>query len=351
VISAIIFYLFYEIIIPFFVPICWAGVFAIIFFPLQQRLLKRIKSRGLTSLLMCSLIIILIIGPVTYLFVALVQEATDAIAAVNEWYTSGKLNQLLDINLPLFNEAKEKLAQYYDISKINLDELVKDAVQRVGGVVVNQTRWIITNGTRAIFYFFLMIFAMYYFFRDGESVVNKVKRLMPLTKEQTDTAFTQLRDVIQATMYGGVLIALLQGLLGGLMFLIMGIPSPVFWGAVMAFLSIIPVVGAFVVYIPAGIILIVTGSVVKGIIVLIFGTVVISQVDNVLRPFLISGRTSLHPLLLFFALLGGIAMWGLLGVVMGPIIAAAFMILLKVFEMRLHPEDDITPEIPAAEET
>ena len=339
-VSAAIFYLFYSLMAPFFVPICWAAVLAIVFYPLYLKLRRRVRWSGLAALLMCILIVILIIGPITYLFIALVQEASDAVTAVNDWYTSGELNSMLDVNVPWLNTAKEKLAPYYDLSKVNLDEIVKDAVGRVGGAVINQTRWLITNGTKAVFYFVLMVFAMYYFFRDGETTVNKIKRLMPLTPKQTATAFEQLREVIQATMYGGVAIALLQGFLGGLMFLIVGLPSPVFWGAFMAFLSFIPVVGAFLVYIPAGVILILSGSTVKGIVVILFGSLVISQVDNLLRPFLISGRTSLHPLLLFFTLLGGIALFGLLGIVVGPIIAAAFVILLNILDMRLHPEDE-----------
>lgn len=339
-VTAAIFYLFYQLVVPFFVPICWAAVLAIVFYPLYLRLQRHVRWTGLAATLMCLMIVVLIIGPITYLFVALVQEASDAVTSVDDWYTSGQLNQALQVQLPLWDFVREKLAPYYDLTKVNLDEMVKDAIGRIGGAVVNQTRWLITNGTKAVFYFFLMIFAMYYFFRDGETTVDKIKRLMPLTPKQTSTAFRQLRDVIQATMYGGVAIALLQGFLGGLIFLIVGLPSPVFWGALMAFLSFIPLVGAFLVYVPAGVILILGGSSVKGIVVILFGSLVISQIDNLLRPFFISGRTSLHPLLLFFTLLGGIALFGLLGIVMGPLIAAAFVILLNVFEMRLHPEEE-----------
>jgi predicted PurR-regulated permease PerM len=133
-------------------------------------------------------------------------------------------------------------------------------------------------------------------------------------------------------------VALIQGILGGILFFSVGIPSPVFWGAIMAFLSIIPVVGAFIVYVPAGVILIIGGSYVKGIVVLGVGAVVISQVDSVLRPLIIAGKASMHPLLLFFAIMGGIALFGLLGVVLGPMIAAIFLTLLKIFEFKLHPE-------------
>ena len=342
-ISALIFYLFYQIIIPFFVPICWAAVFAILFFPLYTRTLKHVKRRGLASLIICAFIIILIIGPITYLFVALVNEAASAVAEVNALYKSGQLDQWLDFQVPGFESLKEKLSPYYDISKINIDEIIKDAVNRVSQVLVSQTTWLVTNGTRAVFYFGLMIFTMYYFFKDGESLVNLIKRLMPLTRQQVDIAFKQLHDVIQATMYGGVLIALLQGLLGGLTFWIFGLSSPVFWGAIMAFLSLLPFVGAFLVFIPAGLLLIIGGSYVKGILIILIGITVISQVDNILRPFFISGRTEMHPLMLFFTIMGGIAVFGMLGLVIGPMIAAAFTILLRVYEMRLHPEETAPP--------
>jgi predicted PurR-regulated permease PerM len=338
-ISAVIFYLFYQLIVPFFVPICWATVLTIIFFPLQERLARRIRHPNLLALLMCTLIIVLIIGPITYLFVAIVYEAAGAVAKVNEWYNTGQLNELFDFDIPLLNTAKEKLAPYYDISKINLDEFVKDAINKVSGAVVNQTTWLVANGTKSVFYFGLMIFSMFYFFRDGEKMVAQGRRLLPLTPSQIETAFTQLREVIQATMYGGLAIALLQGLLGGILFAFLGIPSAVFWGAIMAFLALIPLVGAFIVYIPAGIILILGGSIVKGIVVISFG-ILVSQVDNIVRPLLISGRASMHPLLLFFAILGGISLFGLLGLVVGPMVAASFIILLKIFEMRLHPEEE-----------
>jgi predicted PurR-regulated permease PerM len=183
-----------------------------------------------------------------------------------------------------------------------------------------------------------MIFTLYYFFKDGELLVNKVKRLMPLTPSQIKVTFRQLQDVILATMYGGVVVALVQGLIGGILFAIVGIPSAVFWGAIMAFLSVIPFVGAFIIYIPAGLILIIGGSYFKGLAVILIGSIVISQIDNVLRPFLISGRTSMHPLLLFFTILGGVYLFGLLGIVLGPLIAAVFVTLLKIFEFKLHPE-------------
>jgi predicted PurR-regulated permease PerM len=342
--TAIFFYLFYQMIVDFFVPICWAAVFVITFFPLYEKLLKRLKSKGLTAVIFCSLIIVLIIGPFAYLFAVLVNEAATAVAKVNAMYQSGQLDEYLSFEVPWITKLKEILSQYFDLTEVNLDNMVKQTADKVGGFVFSQTSWLVTNGTKFIFYFGLMIFTMYYFFKDGEALVQEVKKLIPLSKEQVDRTFRYLREVIYATMYGGVVVALVQGLLGGIMFAAFGISSPVFWGAVMALLSIIPLVGAFIVYIPAGFILIIGGSYLKGILVIALGTAVISQVDNVLRPFLISGRTAMHPLLLFFSILGGIALFGLLGVVLGPLIAAVFVTLIKILELKLHEGDEAAVE-------
>ncbi|MBD3402631.1 AI-2E family transporter [candidate division GN15 bacterium] len=347
-VSAAFFYLFYQVIIPFFVPICWAGVFVILFYPLYERLLPHVKRKGIASLIMCVLVLLLIIGPVGYLLVALVSEATTAVAYVNEMYQEGELTELFSFNLPWLEGVREELGKYYDLSKINIEEITKDAMNVVSSVLVAQTRNILANGAQAAFYFVLMFFTMYYFFKDGSQIIHRLRRLMPLTPTQINITFGQLHDIITATMYGGLVVALVQGVLGGILFWAVGIPSAVFWGALMAFLSIIPLIGAFIIYVPAGIILIIAGSWVEGLIVIIFGSVVISQIDNLLRPMLIAGKTSMHPLLLFFSIMGGIAVFGLLGVVLGPIIAAIFVTLLKIFELKLHP--DPAAPVPETEE-
>jgi len=343
-ITAVIFYLFFKIMVPFLVPLCWAAVLTVVFYPLQMRFATRIRNRSVLALLMCAMIVVLIIGPLAYLFVAVVNQAAGAVARINEMYANGQLNQLLALDFPLAQAIKAKLAEHYDITQTNLDQIVRDAIGKISGVLLDQTTWLISNATKALFYFGLMVFAMFYFFRDGETIVQRVRRLIPLEPDQVETALVQLRDVTQATMYGGVAVALMQGMLGGVLFAIMGISSPVFWGAVMAFLSLLPFVGAFIVYVPAGIVLMLTGSMIKGIIVIAVGIGILSQIDNFVRPMLISGRTSIHPLLLFFSILGGISLFGLLGLVVGPIVAACLVILLKVFETRLHQEPSPSAE-------
>lgn len=343
-VCAIFFYLFYQIMLPFFAPILWASVFVILFYPAYERLLVRVKSKGLAALISCVIIVVLIIGPVAYLFTALAFEAAEAVSEVNTLYQSGKLNEMFALQLPWLESIQEKLGQYVDMSKFNADDMARDTIDKVGKLLMNQTTWLVANATKTVFLFVLMIFTTYYFFKEGSYLIHKVKRLMPFSEQQVEESFGQLHDIIQATIYGGVVIALLQGVLGGILFWLVDISSPIFWGGIMAFLSIIPFVGAFIIYIPAGFILMLGGHFVQGIIVITVGTLIISQIDNVLRPLLIAGKASLHPLILFFAILGGIPLFGLLGVVIGPMVAAVFLTLLKVFEFKLHPTEEELPE-------
>jgi len=341
--ALLVFYFTYVLIAPFFIPLAWAAVLSILFRPLYRRLLTKLQRPGLTSLTICLLIIVLIIGPITYVGMALVEEVADAVTRVNDLYATGELQRILHVKLPWLEAVKQNLASYFDVSKVDINELAKDVIDKIGRLVVNKTTAVLTNVTQGVLYFLMMLFATYYLVKDGHTVVAKLRRLIPLPTEQTDMAFHRLRDVIYATMYSGVLIALLQGALGGLLFYVFGIPSALFWGAIMAFLSILPFLGAFIVYVPAGLILILGGSYIKGGAILVLGTVVVSSVDNVLRPYLMAGKTSMHPLVLFFAIAGGVAVFGLLGIVVGPLVAAAFQTLLEVLEQRVGQNDAPAP--------
>jgi predicted PurR-regulated permease PerM len=331
-----IFWLTYRLVAPFLVPICWAAVFAILFYPLYRRLAKRVKRDSLASMLMVLLILVLIIGPMTYLGLALVDESVNAIARVNDLYSSANPKALVPIEVPWLETIKLKLSPYFDVSKINANDVIKQTIDNIGGLIVNKTASFVGNVTKAVLLFLMMLFTTYYFFKNGPAIVHKIKRLVPLGHDKTDLFFNKLRDVIYATMYSGAVIALLQGLIGGFFFWWIGISSALFWGSIMAFLSILPFVGAFIVYAPAGLYYIFTGSVGKGVLVLVVGAVIPSLIEHILRPYLVSGKSSMHPLVLFFSMTGGMALFGLVGLVVGPLLAAAFLTLLDVFEQKLN---------------
>ncbi|MGH9904460.1 MAG: AI-2E family transporter, partial [Pyrinomonadaceae bacterium] len=174
-------------------------------------------------------------------------------------------------------------------------------------------------------------FTMYYLFRDGDNIFEAVRDALPLEKEQATAIMARTRDVIGASVYGVFAIAIIQGTLGGLAFWVLGLPSAIVWGVAMVFLSMIPMLGAFLVWVPAAIYLAVTGHTLKAILLVLWGTLVIGMIDNFLRPKLVGSRTKLHELLIFFAVLGGLQVFGVLGIVLGPVMLAITMALIDVF--------------------
>jgi len=346
---AISFYLFYRLLEPFFTPIFWAAIFVIIFYPLYTKLEKYIKSANIRSVLMTGVIVILIIGPVTYLGVALVQEAVGMLEQFKDWADQGKLDSLFNITHSSFYVMLEKkLEPYITLPKFDPKIIIENTLKSVSKIALSQATQIITNAGRVVLEFLLMIFFMFFLFRDGEALLEQIREVIPMSPEKKHITIRHLKNVIESTMYGGVVVALIQGALGGIMFAALGLPSPVFWGAVMAFLAFIPILGTYLVYIPAGLIMLFTGHYVKGIILITIGTVVVSQIDNVLRPMMVSGRTGMHTMLLFLSIMGGIGMFGLLGIVLGPFIAAVFVSMFNIFRLKLA-ESNLSLAGPSAE--
>jgi predicted PurR-regulated permease PerM len=192
---------------------------------------------------------------------------------------------------------------------------------------------------------FFVIFTMYYLFRDGNKIVSALPDVLPLERAQSEKIFARTREVISASVYGVLVIASIQGALGGLMFWILGLPSPLVWGVVMTLLSMIPMVGAFVIWVPAAIFLALSGCWVKAIILTAWGALVIGTVDNFLRPKLVGEKTKLHELFIFFSVLGGLKVFGILGIVLGPVVLAITLALLDVFR-QVDETSEETPQEP-----
>jgi predicted PurR-regulated permease PerM len=174
------------------------------------------------------------------------------------------------------------------------------------------------------------LFAVFFFFRDGDAIMAAVRRALPFEAEQSEQMITQASDLIQASVAAGLSVAVIQGALGGITFALLGLGAAVFWGVVMAFFALLPI-GAWIVWAPAAVWLMLSGSVGRGITLLAIGAGVIGLVDNFLRPALLSGRTQLNGLLVFVSLLGGIAAFGFLGLVIGPVIMATAITMLDAY--------------------
>ena len=328
------FYLFYRILSPYLSTLSWAVILTILFFPLYRLVYKLVRERrNLAAAVMTILVIVMIIFPAAGLFNILAKELVDVYAYCEDYVQEGKHLELFE-SVKKMPKVGELLDRHFDFSKIDLNALLLDNLRKLSMYVAGQTSKFIRRLSTVIFHFFLMSVSIFFLFRDGEMVMEKIKSLMPFSLKERENILRRIVEMIQATIRGGIVVALVQGALGGLGFLVVGLSSPVFWGAAMAFLSFVPVVGAYLVWIPASLILLVQGPWYKGVILLLWGAILISLSDNVLRPILISGRTQIHTLLLFFGILGGLKAFGFVGFIAGPLIITICLAMIDIYTSR-----------------
>ena len=334
------FYLLYQILSPFLTSILWAILLAIIFFSPYQRLHKVMKKQAvLSALTMTVMVVLLIILPFSFLTASLANEVIDFYHWVEEMVNTGRLQTYLEEirSLPVIHSILTRLNRSFDLSITGSEGVLLKNIQQVSTFLFNQTTKILKGLSTFVVGFFFTLLSLYYLFKDGERLMNRLKEIAPLPPRQRDLLILRFTQMVQATIYGGILVAIIQGVLGGLAFWVLGLPSSVFWGTAMALLSFIPLGGTALIWVPAAIILIIKGTYVKGIILLGFGIFGISMVDNFLKPLFISSKTNIHPLLLFFAVLGGIQSFGLVGLVVGPLIATFCLTLIEIYVEGIKP--------------
>jgi predicted PurR-regulated permease PerM len=312
--------------------------------PLSTKLRARFRRPGVPAFLMTLFVAIVIIVPLVLLSFALVGEVAGLYARV-EAAVSAQGAGWTDLRShPLVQSLTRHLEGVADLSQLDIDKAALDVLGKISTFVVSHTTSVLANIGRTILQFLLVLLTIYYLFKDGDALIALVRGSIPLPAKHTEQILAHITDVVRATIYGGLAISALQGVLGGLMFWIMGIPSPVFWGVVMAILTLIPLLGAFLIYLPAAAILMLKGSIIKAIILAVWGLGVVSQIDNVLKPLLLSGHTRLHPVLLFFSIMGGLQVFGLVGMVLGPVVAAVFVAVFDLYRDAIRGPVDAQPE-------
>ena len=326
-VTAIALYLCWLMLQPFVAVLAWAAVLVIVFYPVHQRLLKRLKKPSLSALLSCLLVILIILVPVVLVTIAVLNEFSGAMNSLQ-----ALIAYLLDPNSPYTGRVLGWASQYVDIEQLRSGQYLFDRLKGVSGQVAGRTLGVIGGVIGALVQMFFVIFTMYYLFRDGDKIFATVRDALPLEQTQATAIMARTRDVIGASVYGVLAIAVVQGTLGGIAFWVLGVPSAIVWGVVMVFLSMIPMLGAFLVWVPAAAYLALTGHPVKALFLVLWGTLVIGMADNFLRPKLVGERTKLHELLIFFAVLGGLQVFGVLGIVLGPVVLAITLALVDVFK-------------------
>ncbi len=321
-------YLTYQIINPFLHPIAWAVVFSIVFYPVYLFLLKRLKFKVIASVLTLLIIILIILGPFTYLSFILVDEIGNFIENANK----GSLDSIRNIfSNPHVSNIVNKVQSYIGIEGINIGDMIMENIKKIGRDVIGRLSGGISNLAGMLIDFIFMLFAVFFFLKDGPNFLSRIRNYLPFNEEDKNRLILKVRDMVISTVFGGVVVAIVQGVIGGFAFYFLGIKSPVLWGASISVMSFLPLLGTFSVWGPMTGYLFIQGNYVKGITLLLIGVLGISMVDNILKPIIISGRTKMPTLAVFFSVLGGIKLFGFIGFIMGPLVLALFVSVFEIF--------------------
>ncbi len=325
--TAIALYLCWLMLRPFIGVLAWAVVLVIIFYPVHNRLRNRTNRRKLSALLSCLLVVLVVVLPLILITMAVAEELGKVVPNL-----PSQIPQLMDRQTSLFGRAAEWIQARFGIDTSRSQGFIGEQLKRSGEFLLGFSWSLAGNILGGIVKSFFVVFTMYYLFRDGDRIVRRLPAALPLSREQSEGIIARTQEVVSASVYGVVSIAALQGLLGGIAFWVLGIPSPVLWAVLMTFLCMIPLAGSFLVWLPLSIYLMAKGHWTKAVLLIVWGALVVSTIDNFLRPKIIKNQTRLHELFVFFSVLGGISVFGLLGIVLGPVVLAITLGLLQAFQ-------------------
>jgi predicted PurR-regulated permease PerM len=326
--SAIALYFCFVIARPFLSPAFLAVMIAIVFHPVHARIQAHIHSRNTAALISTILVILALIVPAAGLGVVVSHEIRGLYQSLNERSAAqGGWN-------PWVMHAIDRLAtwagRFVDLSSFDLRGTLLRWLEQISRYLLSWGAWAASNIISFVVDAVITLFTLFFLFREGVSMREHVETVLPLNAAQVERLFTGLSNSIVANVYGCLAVGVAQGTLAGLAFWVLGLPSPVLWGLVTALFSLVPIIGSATVWAPAVIILVVGGHWWKALILLGWGAAVVGQIDSLVRPYVISGRVKLHTLLIFFALLGGVEAFGVMGLFIGPVVLSVTVVVLEM---------------------
>jgi predicted PurR-regulated permease PerM len=316
---------------PFYGAVLWAIVIAVIFAPVNRALLRSMPGRpNLAALVTVLLIIAMVILPLAIVAASLVREATSLFGKIQsgEYDLAGYIQRVFDA-LPSWAVS---WLDRFDLTNLStLRDTLSSSLMKGGQMLAPQALSIGMNTFEFMIGLGIMLYLLFFLMRDGRALAETIKDAVPLRADQKSALFTRFADVVRATVKGGILVAMAQGTLGGLAFWFLGVHAALLWAVLMAFLSLVPAVGAGLVWVPVAIYFLATGAIWQGVALIAYGVLVIGLVVNLLRPFLVGKDTKLPDYVVLISTLGGIEVFGLNGFVIGPLIAAIFMVSWDIF--------------------
>ena len=339
---------FFWILLPFYGAVFWGAVLAIIFAPLQRRLTAGLRGRNnVAALLTLLLVLVLVILPLTIITASLINQG----ASLYDSIRSGQLNFGV-----YFQRAVDALPPYVRtlLAKVDLTSIA-DLQEKLSASALQASQFVATralsigqNTAQFVISFGIMLYLLFFLLRDGPRLSRKIRTAVPLSDLYKQHLIQKFTTVVRATVKGNVAVALVQGTLGGGIFAVLGIQGALLWVVIMAFLSLLPAVGAGLIWAPVAVYFLLTGSTVTGLVLIGFGVLVIGMVDNVLRPILVGKDTQMPDYVVLISTLGGMALFGLNGFVIGPLIAALFIACWDLHAHGIDENGDIGSNGPTA---
>ena len=329
-------YLCYRLALPFLGALAWALALAVVFTPFQRWIESKVRRPNLAAILSVVVISVCVCALAWLVGQRLVVEAVNGAQAITAIVDSGGWKQAL--------AAHPRLAPLTDwMVRQDLPETVKTAATWLTTTSAAFVKGSVLQAIELLLTFYMLFF----FLRDRHSALQLLRTLSPLSPAQMDQLFSRIDDTIYATIYGTLAVSAVQGLLGGLMFWWLGLPAPLLWGVVMGLLAVVPVLGAFVIWVPAALYLAINGNWDKAVILTVWGLAVVGTIDNLLYPLFVGKRLRLHTVLAFISAVGGLIVFGPAGLILGPVVLTVTIELLEIWRSRPATEESASVE-PAA---
>jgi len=325
---------------PFFPGLVLATVLATLVLPLHRRMASRIERPGLAAVATTAGIVLLILLPLSGLAFLVGTEAVSAL----RWLTTGP--GLGDTTMGVQGVLRT-VATQFGVEPDTAVALVTEQLRPLAEVLMGHTLSILGGIPGILLQLGVALFALFYLLRDSDAFLIALRRMIPLDPSRTDELLARAKDITEAIVYGTVAVAVVQGVMGGIAFRLVGLPAATLWGAIMGVLALIPMIGPPLVWIPAAAYLFLTGSVAQALVLAAFGALVIGTVDNLLRSIFVGSRARVHSLVVFLSVLGGVIVFGTAGVVIGPVLFALALIAIETGRMSMEePSAEVPPLTP-----
>ena len=342
-VTAVVAWFSFRLVQPFFPAVTWALALAVVGRPIHAWIERRITTESFAAGLSATVMVLLLAIPagfVSYQLIPQAQASSENLTDMGVDAIQQPVRDLAESNQKL-GQVIKWIQQHVDIEK-ELFAAVS-SIYRSTPSLLSGTAWFVMQSL-------IMVMVLFYFFRDHAALRQSLRRLLPMSVDESETVFARVDQTIHAAVYGSLLVGAIQGTMGGLIFWWLDLPAPLLWGAVMGLLAVIPNMGTFVVWAPAAAVLFLQGEWGRGLTLVAWGAIAIGLIDNLLYPVLVGKNLRMHPLLIFFAVLGGLSLFGISGVVLGPVCIAIFWGLIDIWRSRTRhgatADSATTPQSP-----